>query len=97
MAQYIDKDTVDIVLRKLWKKDNGLSNADRYAYNRALQDIQCEIDALEVKEDIEHYELEEFARIVRGNLTGIDKTVQTLFEAKYQQLTGHKMYGGYKD
>ena len=97
MAQYIDKDTVDTVLRKLWKKDNGLNNAARYTYNRALQDIQCEIDALEVKEDIEHYELEEFARIIRGNLTGIDKTVQTLFESKYQQLTGHKMYGGYKD
>ena len=45
----------------------------------------------------EHYELEEFAKIVRGNLTGINKNVQTLFEAKYQQLTGNKMYRGYKD
>ena len=46
----IDKDAVDTVLRKLWKKDNKLSNAARYAYNGALQDIQCEIDTLEVKE-----------------------------------------------
>ena len=45
----------------------------------------------------EHYELEEFAKIVRGNLTGISKAVQKLFEAKYLQLTGNKMYGGFKD
>jgi hypothetical protein len=45
----------------------------------------------------EHFELEEFAKIVRGNLTGISKVVQKLFEAKYLQLTGKKMYGGFKD
>lgn len=45
----------------------------------------------------EHYELEEFAKIVRGNLTGISKAVQELFEAKYLQLTGDKMYKGFKD
>jgi hypothetical protein len=44
-----------------------------------------------------HYELEEFAKIVRCNLTGISKAVQKLFEAKYLQLTGNKMYGGFKD
>ena len=45
----------------------------------------------------EHYELEEFAKIARSNLTGISKDVQELFEAKYLQLTGNKMYRGYKD
>ena len=45
----------------------------------------------------EHYELEEFAKIVRCNLTGISKAVQELFKAKYLQLTGRKMYGGFKD
>ena len=45
----------------------------------------------------EHYELEEFAKIVRCNLTGISKPVQKLFEAKYLQLTGNKMYEGFKD
>jgi hypothetical protein len=45
----------------------------------------------------EHYELEEFAKIVRCNLTGISKAVQELFEAKYLQLTGNKMYRGFKD
>lgn len=50
MAQYIEKDALDTVLRELWKEDNGLSDAARDAYNGALQDIQCEIDALEIKE-----------------------------------------------
>ena len=45
----------------------------------------------------EHYELEEFAKIVRCNLTGISKAVQKLFESKYIQLTGKEMYGGLKD
>ena len=49
------------------------------------------------KPNNEHYELEEFAKIVRGNLIGISKAVQELFEAKYLQLTGNKMYGGFKD
>jgi hypothetical protein len=44
-----------------------------------------------------HYELEEFAKIIRGNLTGISKAVQSLFEDKYFQLTGNKMYRGYND
>lgn len=50
MTQYIEKDALDTILRELWKEDNGLSNAALDAYNEALQDIQCEIDALEVKE-----------------------------------------------
>ena len=49
------------------------------------------------KQSNEHYELEEFAKIVRCNLTGISKAVQELFEAKYLQLTGNKMYEGFKD
>lgn len=44
-----------------------------------------------------NYVLEEFAKIVRGNLTCISKAVQKLFEAKYLQLTGNKMFGGFKD
>ena len=54
-------------------------------------------DRYTLKPSNEHYELEEFAKIVRGNLTGISKAVQELFEAKYLQLTGNKMYGGFKD
>lgn len=56
-----------------------------------------ELLKIERKPGDAHYELEEFAKIVRGNLTGISKAVQELFEAKYLQLTGSKMYGGFKD
>lgn len=40
---------------------------------------------------------EKFARIVRENLTGIDKEVQQKFEQLYFEVTGNKMYGGYND
>lgn len=40
---------------------------------------------------------ERFARIVRGNLIGIDKGVQHKFEQLYFEVTGNKMYGGYND
>lgn len=40
---------------------------------------------------------ERFAKIVRGNLIGIDKEVQQKFEQLYFEITGTKMYGGYKD
>lgn len=40
---------------------------------------------------------ERFARIVRGNLNGIDKEVQQKFEQLYFEITETKMYGGYKD
>lgn len=40
---------------------------------------------------------ERFARIVRGNLIGIDKEVQQKFENLYFEITGNKMYGGYND
>jgi len=44
-----------------------------------------------------HYELEEFAKIVRDNLVGISRPVIERFEDKYLQLTGNKMFGGFKD
>jgi len=40
---------------------------------------------------------ERFARIVRGNLSGIDEKVQQEFEHLYFEITGNKMYGGYND
>ena len=40
---------------------------------------------------------ERFARIVRGNLIGIDKEVQQKFEQLYFEVTGNKMYGGFND
>lgn len=40
---------------------------------------------------------ETFARIIRGNLLMIDKSVQGKFEQLYVDITGEKMYQGYKD
>lgn len=40
---------------------------------------------------------EAFARIVRGNLSMIDKSVQNKFKQLYTDITGEKMYKGFKD
>ena len=48
--QLIDKDKVEEILRNLWKEDDGHNSEHRICYNKALQEVQCEIDTLEVKE-----------------------------------------------
>lgn len=55
MRKYIDKTEIDNILRKLWKEDKGYGRTDiaRIAYNKALQEVQTEIDTLEVKEETE--------------------------------------------
>lgn len=45
----IDKDKVETILRNLWKEDDGHNSEHRICYNKALQEVQCEIDTLEVK------------------------------------------------
>lgn len=40
---------------------------------------------------------EQFAKIIRANLTQFDKNVQSQFEHLYMEITKSKMYGGYKD
>ena len=40
---------------------------------------------------------EAFARIIRGNLSMIDEKVQVKFEQLYTDITGEKMYKGFKD
>lgn len=52
MTKYIDKTVIENILHKLWKEDKGYGYVDtaRTYYNKALQKVQCEIDALEVKE-----------------------------------------------
>ena len=40
---------------------------------------------------------EAFARIIRGNLGGIGNGIQYMFEQLYTDITGEKMYQGYKD
>ena len=53
MAQYIDKNKVEDILRKLWKEDDGHNSEHRICYNKALQEVQCELDTLEVKDPYE--------------------------------------------
>lgn len=43
----IDKEKVEEILRNLWKEDDGHNSEHRICYNKALQEVQCEIDTLE--------------------------------------------------
>jgi hypothetical protein len=40
---------------------------------------------------------ESFARIIRGNLSGIGNGIQNMFEQLYTDITGEKMYKGFID
>lgn len=48
----IDKEKVEEILRNLWKEDDGHNSEHRICYNKALREVQYEIDTLEMK-DIE--------------------------------------------
>jgi hypothetical protein len=61
-----------------------VNSESRVAYKQGYQ--QAEKDAAE-----------SFARIIRGNLSMIDKSVQDKFEELYTDITGGKMYKGFKD
>jgi hypothetical protein len=40
---------------------------------------------------------EAFAKIIRGNLSGIGNGIQNMFEQLYTDITGEKMYKGFID
>ena len=46
MTQYIDKNRVEEIIRNLWKKDDGNISEHRIYYNKALQEVQCELDTI---------------------------------------------------
>lgn len=51
MVERIKKSDLENILRKLWKNaDDEKNSKHRIYYNKALQEVQCEIDTLEVKE-----------------------------------------------
>lgn len=62
MKEYIDKNRVEEILRNLWKKDDGYNAEHRICYNKALQEVQCELDTLEVKEVNLEKELDEWVK-----------------------------------
>lgn len=47
MAQYIEKDRVEEILRCLWKQDDGSNPEHRICYNKALEEVQCKLDTIE--------------------------------------------------
>lgn len=46
----INKADIEEILRNLWKEDDGHNSEHRICYNKALQEVQCKLDTLEVKE-----------------------------------------------
>lgn len=42
----MDKETIEKILRELWKEDDGVYSERRIGYNMALQDVQCRIDMM---------------------------------------------------
>lgn len=103
MTRYILKDKLVAEIKKLIRENElylseNASDAVRFQKTGAysvLNDLLHFIDTLEVKESDETAEA--FARIIRANLTGIDKDVQDKFEQLYKKITGEKMYQGFKD
>jgi hypothetical protein len=69
-------------------------NSADYGASNALVQVLSLIASLQQEQESV---AERFARIVRGNLIGIDKDVQQKFEQLYFEITGNKMYGGYND
>ena len=66
MEQYIPKSAVEKILRNLWKEDDGHNAEHRICYNKALQEVQCEIDTFEVKEVGLEKEFNDFLNNVEG-------------------------------
>lgn len=76
MTQYINKENVEEILRNLWKEDDGTNPGHRICYNKALQEVQCALDAIEVKTD-EDNSLEKFKSLLHIN-KDLNKTLHIL-------------------
>lgn len=105
--KYIDAEKLKAEIeRRMDKHWEGLPDADSPEDDWTRNEL-CELGAYKELEHIEDFlnsiqqeqenVAERFARIVRGNLIGIDKEVQQKFEQLYFEVTGNKMYGGYND
>ena len=68
---------------------------DAYIFGDAS--IACQIAYVKGYHQAEKDVAESFAKIIRGNLSMIDKSVQDKFEQLYTDVTGEKMYKGFKD
>jgi len=86
--RYIDADKLKYEIER---RDLSDYYTTTERYEEKLYEI---IDSLEQEQECI---AERFAKIVRGNLSKIDKEVQQKFENLYFEITGTKMYGGYND
>lgn len=91
MAYLINKDKVETILRNLWKKDDGHNSEHRIYYNKALQEVQCEIDTLEVKEVDLNEEIEKCMK--RHNMIAVGRKDFTDIAKHFFEL-GLKMQKG---
>jgi hypothetical protein len=93
--KYIDAELLETELkRRIEERDNMMKLGTYFSTSYVYEDILDLIDSLQKEEKSV---AERFARIVRGNLIGIDKEVQQKFEQLYFEVTGNKMYGGFND
>ena len=84
----IDKDKIDEILRNLWKEDDGHNSEHRICYNKALQQVQCEIDALEVKEVDLEKEIDDMWN-PRFNLGWDDKSLLSMNHEGFTAIAEH--------
>lgn len=101
MEKYIDADILKAEIERykqgaaIARFDNAGENADYFQGKvDSCDDLTHIITSLQQEQESV---AERFARIVRGNLIGIDKEAQQKFEQLYFEVTGNKMYGGFND
>ena len=96
MSKYIDADRLKAEIKNSIRAYElyGISGPYEGGELDAYREILSIIESLQQEQESV---AERFARIVRGNLIGIDEEVQQKFEQLYFEITGNKMYGGYND
>ena len=85
MTQYINKNEVEKILSKLWKEDDGNNPEHRICYNKALDEVQYELDTLE---GIDPYEQCIQYACVKDGIESLAKTYSFNIESElFNQLT----------
>lgn len=98
--KYIDAEKLKTRLRnsiQMLQEGEPSNEITRIVGERHIKSYKKIIDFIDSLQQEQESVAERFARIVRGNLIGIDKEVQQKFEQLYFEVTGNKMYGGYND
>lgn len=75
--------------------EKAYPEGDIYIFGDAS--IACRVAYVKGYRQAEKDVAEAFARIIHGNLSMINKSVQDKFEQLYTDITGEKMYKGFKD